>query len=419
MLRLDLVQSIENCPPNVASPARAEVGDGIVLDRDASYNLVDSNTIDDVGHFGILLRNSQGAVPLNGNHIRRNRIGSAWHWGLNIVEVATAGAPVQGRETRRNVIQENSILLSPAQSDRSIFDGTLGRLLNNSTGQGLLVAAPENVIRYNKVVGNNGGIALVANDPDGTASDWENLGRNRFYNNQISGGWFFGVQMRWRASTVWDADMSDNRFVNNLILDNRVDSSECTGSTPPLWCAGLPANDDVQIDIQPPFSGAIDLQGAEFRNNYVMDYVAGGDVVNIASQTSGTPVENTSACRTLAQVNGSSSCFGATFTDNKESGSTVDNGAFLTHALSCSGSTITVEDGSYFSEGIAASGMALVAGDEIQLAGSATIYVITGVALTPNSDVLAVTPAPSCSPGQGVSLRYAGTAPDIGPAWNQ
>jgi hypothetical protein len=86
----------------------------------------------------------------------------------------------------------------------------------------------------------------------------------------------------------------------------------------------------------------------------------------------------------------------------------IDKGVFLTTTtVAGSGSVIAVADASYFIDGFG-----IVQGDEIQLEGSGTAAMITAVDYTAN--MISVDKTLTWSSGQGVSLTYSGSAPDIG-----
>jgi hypothetical protein len=94
----------------------------------------------------------------------------------------------------------------------------------------------------------------------------------------------------------------------------------------------------------------------------------------------------------------------------QETSPCVDAGGWLT---TCdgdgSGTSLTVADANYFFPGIVASGTAFP-GDTIQLQGqtnTATITAISGNTLTLSASL-------TWTNGQGVSLAYSGSAPDIG-----
>jgi len=86
----------------------------------------------------------------------------------------------------------------------------------------------------------------------------------------------------------------------------------------------------------------------------------------------------------------------------------IDRGAFLTRAVtSGSGTRIKVEDARYFSDGFG-----VIAADTIQLEGQTKTAVIIGVDYKNN--VITVDSRLKWHSGQGVSLAYSGSAPDIG-----
>ena len=86
----------------------------------------------------------------------------------------------------------------------------------------------------------------------------------------------------------------------------------------------------------------------------------------------------------------------------------IDAGRFLTNtASSGSGTVITVDDAGYFFDGFD-----IVDGDSIQLEGQTQTARITNVNYATNTLTLAT--SLTWTSGQGVSLPYEGSAPDIG-----
>jgi hypothetical protein len=86
----------------------------------------------------------------------------------------------------------------------------------------------------------------------------------------------------------------------------------------------------------------------------------------------------------------------------------IDSGAFLSRTVSSgSGAQIPLEDTSYFTDGFGVS-----EGDIIQLEGQSEIVQIVYVDY--EGDVITVNASLSWSSGQGVSLPYYGSSPDIG-----
>jgi hypothetical protein len=88
----------------------------------------------------------------------------------------------------------------------------------------------------------------------------------------------------------------------------------------------------------------------------------------------------------------------------------IDNGVFLARTTSAgSGTVIPVDDAGDFFDGY---GIAGETGDVIQLEGQTSTARVVAVDLT--NSTLTVDQALSWEDGQGVSLAYAGSAPDIG-----
>ena len=85
----------------------------------------------------------------------------------------------------------------------------------------------------------------------------------------------------------------------------------------------------------------------------------------------------------------------------------IDAGQVLTTAVgSGSGTTITVADAGYFHDGYG-----LIVGDTIQIGGTASV-VVTSVNYS--SNVLTLASSRTWSNGDGVSLPYFGSRPDMG-----
>jgi hypothetical protein len=212
---------------------------------------------------------------------------------------------------------------------------------------------------------------------------------NRAYHNVLYDNDCAGVSVR--------GDNLDNVFTNNILFRNKgLGGGDCYGTGP------------AQIVYRAP------LAGFAFERNNIMNEAPGEAVIQ----------REFGSGNTLAYFESSHA---ALFSENlevapgfkdegsydftlKNTSSMIDAGDFLAWVVSSgSGTTLQVDDARYFHDGFGIEGMA---GDLIQLEGQTGTATIVDIDYS--SHTLTLDRPLAWSAGQGVSLAYWGTAPDIG-----
>jgi hypothetical protein len=377
-------------------------GDGIEIIGGSNYNVVKSNLLEAIGHNAITILGITSGTTTNYNVIQYNQVRNSWYTQIGVSELTGVG------EARRNVIEANAIVLGASSPNKPIDPNDDG---------GIGIVAPQEIVRRNSIVGNLSGIAL------GVGTGYTKLFGNRIYHNAITGGLWAGFRLRLGVtceptSPYGPVDYSSIAFDNNLLVDNNAVGSPLFPST--FGGIAVPDLAESQVYIQVVPNGypcydpnPPDLQGMSFRNNLVVDDTPGKNVFNF---------NGWSLCRALSSFSGCAANLNGTFSNNLDGGEGRNQGAFLTTVATGGCATagqVTVVDATYFTKGItdAVSSEVLVPGDEIMFDGDATsLRTVTGV----SGNVLTLgggSPAlpASCANGKGVSIKYASTAPDIGP----
>lgn len=372
--------------PDCTVPLPGGAADGINL-AGAHHNAIVGNTVGNIQHNAIQLRNSN-ASNTSDNRVADNVVSNSWHASINLAEDP-------GYETRRNVISGNTLILAGTVPDQFVP-------VNAGNPVGITVHAPENIVRFNRLVGVGGpGISL---NPGGTCTSYPALFRNKLYGNSVSSGLYAGIDMsRGFSCTNAQTDWSGNSFVNNAVFDNTASNATSYPST--IYTAS------TQVYLQ---LGDGDLQGTEFRNNLLGDTLATSAELVFGINAHGVMP---TGCRAVNDVETNSSCrYGGSFTKNTPSTATpyttsVNKGDYLTKTVSCSGSStsVVVNDARYFSKGIAG----IADGDTIEIEGVLETRTIIDITYGPDTLVLDAIPY-GCAANRGVATEWLGPKPDIG-----
>jgi hypothetical protein len=341
-------------------------GNDNLLLIDSDHNLVEGNTITEGGHSVFSIRCA------NFNVIRRNffansqqKIGEIYDCGTD-----TTAVPNAFDATKHNVIEENTF------ADATTYYSTSG-------GNGIQYAGQDGIIRRNVFYHNNVGIGMQVYSDEALYNNSNRVYHNVFYDNDCAG-------LSVRGNSL------DNRYINNILYKNKGVSGDCFGVGP------------AQVLYRTPITEFY------FTHNNILNGVAGEAVVQEEFGTGHTLAGFEADYPTLFSDNREVSPLfrdEVTFDFRLQVGSPmVDAGVFLTKtAATGTGNTLTVEDARYFCDGYGIEGLA---GDVIQLEGQHVTATI--VAIDYASRVLTLDRALTWSAGQGVSLVYAGLAPDIG-----
>ncbi|MEJ5309854.1 MAG: NosD domain-containing protein [Anaerolineae bacterium] len=344
-----------------------DTGNDNLLLIDSDYNLVEGNTIREGRHSVFSIRCG------NYNIIRDNyfsntlqKIGEVYDCGAD-----THAVPNAFNATHHNVIEHNIF------ADASSYYSTSG-------GNGIQYAGQDGIIRRNVFYHTNVGLGMQVYEDEALYNHHNRVYHNVFYDNDCAGISVSGANV-------------DNVYKNNILFANRgIGGGNCSGDGP------------AQIVYRRP------IQGFRFERNDIFHATPGEAVIQ----------EEFGAGNTLAYFE---SNYPALFLENMElepgfsdvgnydftlrsTSPMVDAGTWLAHAAgSGSGVTLPVDDARYFHNGFGIEG---VTGDVIQLAGQTETAVVIGVDY--DTHVLTLDRALSWQAGQGVSLAYTGSAPDVG-----
>ncbi|MBZ5569958.1 MAG: putative Ig domain-containing protein, partial [Acidobacteriia bacterium] len=343
-------------------------GDSLTM-FSSDHNLIQGNTFTDADHTLFALKCG------NYNVIRGNTFSNSRQKGEEVFDCTTSepGVPVtELNSTKHNLIEGNSYVLTAANNGDGPFAG-------------IQYAGQNGIIRRN-IFYNTKGAGLDFTNYSGEA-DYDNYNRaynNVFYNN-IGGG---------SATTSGD---QDNVLKNNIFYKN--------SPMPVPW-----------NDNNPSGSQLSNYQSSGFR-------VERNDIFNNAAGESGV-IQFNYTNLTLAQAQSQNPSL---YANNLEvdpgfvnaaghdfhlqpSSPMINAGTFLTTTSSAgSGASMQVADAGYFFDGF---GIQAEVGDTIQLANSTSVAVVTAVNYTTNT--LTLDRSLSWTQGQGVSLAYSGSAPDLG-----
>jgi hypothetical protein len=390
---------------------------GIGVNNNSSYVFIQNNSVDMVGQFlspksnggsgeGILVQyGNPTRVLVEGNHVTHcghdlMSIGSEFNIAednyLNNDWTDVQGTPAGYRNVvvigSNNVFQRN--YLSHSGPGPASYRATTI----------LRVEGSNNIVRQN-VLTNGFDQAFQS-----TAGPWtENGGGNRIYNNTAYdiGGPAWAEQIYQPGYTRGNDVFQNNLVVNTRIAppdyDNDVvfwvqtESQGQTSGSSVIANLIVPAAGKAPTIMLGPSPGTMPLQapGAAvstlvFRNLVGMRPVFAA--VPVATSSSAAP----SAAAAIAGYRLSPGSPG------------LAQGAFLTRTTAQGQSTtVPVEDASFFIDGLG-----IIPGDTVKLQGGSQAVRVTHVDYAANTLTLAQSVA--FSSGQGVSLDYQGTAPDIG-----
>ena len=343
------------------------------------HNRVIDNVIEDAGHDVWNIKCGSYNV-LRGNHFAnpRQKAGSVFdceHGTMAWVGNSTlADAKPIVNDTRRNLIEHNTFALA-------------ADYYSTSGGNGIQYAGQEGIIRHNVFYKNNVGLAMVHYEPEALYNHGNRVYHNTFHANFCGGISIMGADALGKVR--------DNQYVNNILWDNL--GWDFDGS--------CDAKDPGQI----VFRGAL-FAGHEMRGNLVASPL--GNKIVRQEFGLGWTVEDVAAEAEFRQVIEAN----PEFADEKghnyrltEGSPAIDAGVPLTTIRSPDGESAQVEvaDASYFYDGFGIDGEQ---GDEIQVGRQ----VVRIIGVDYDNNVLILARPISWQQGAGVSLPFAGSAPDPG-----
>ena len=375
---------------------------GIFLNN-ATFNKILNNTIDDNASDSIAIVNSnRNVVEANtfskathalwaircGNYniIRGNYFHNAIQKNGEVYDCDGQAGNTKYNATKRNLIEGNEFAYTPSSG-------------NASPWSGIQYAGQDGIIRQNTfhdTVGPGLRMAIYG------AEAQYNTG-NRVYHNVFYGTDYAGVFIEVGGTMV------DNVFKNNAFMKSLFVANDTRWS----WWVNTVAGKPVQV-----MTGRLD--GFEFDTNAFFNAQAGESWL----MTYGWRNQVWSQQQDLSwwetnypQLIKNSIEQDAAFIDEanrdfrlSSSSPLIDAGAFLTRTVnSGSGKIMTVADASYFYDGFGIPGEA---GDTIQIIGQSVTATIVAVDYTSNT--ITLDRNLTWTNGQGVTLKFNGTAPDIG-----
>jgi len=334
----------------------------------SDHNLVEGNNITEGGHsvWGIRCGN-YNVIRNNFFSNTQQKIGEVYDCGDDTYHV-----PNSFDSTKHNLIENNEF------ADSSSYYSTSG-------GNGIQYAGQKGIIRKNTFYNNNVGLGMQVYGDESLYNHYNRVYHNVFYDNDCAG-------IASSANTI------DNIYKNNILFFNKgVTSGEnCYGTGP----------------AQIVYRGA--LGGYLFDRNNLIYQVAGEDVVHqlFGSGNSLSYYESSFPANFSNNIElGPGFIDAAGYNFNLSAASPmVDAGAFLTDTAGAgSGTLMQVVDAGYFYDGFDIPGEV---GDVIQLDEQTATARIVDIDYSTNTLTLAT--SLSWSDGQGVSLAYNGSRPDIG-----
>jgi hypothetical protein len=312
-----------------------------------------------------VIRNNYFANP-------RQKIGEVYDCGQD-----TRAVPNSFNSTKHNLIENN------------IFADTY-EYYSSSGGNGLQYAGQDGIIRQNVFYNNNVGLGVHRYEDEALYNFNNRIYHNVFYNNDGPG-------------ILLGAGIENNHFKNNILFFNKGCLPKCDVTGPGqiiYWSSagGGPSWDTIRFSHN---SILFEQPGQEVLEE------AFGSNISIASFNS----QISKVFFNTLEVN-PQFVNAASFDFHLQSNSPlIDAGDFLTKTVEAKtdSTTMQIEDAAYFYDGY---GIAGEQGDIIQLQGGTTTARITAINYATHT--LTLDRPLSWSAGQGVTLRFAGNAPDIG-----
>lgn len=349
-------------------------GDMIVIIDPASSNLIEGNTLTRGGHNLLTVKSSN-------NIIRGNSFDNGWTASTGYRAV-TLSARTSG--IGRNVFEDN--VVKNVKSKPNDLNG-------KGSPEAIKVEGSNQIVRRNYIF-TNAQEAFMAESRVGKALSINNkIYHNTIYNNGAA-AW---------SLREFDGGIAivDNIFKNNLVFRNRQSpvSSNMDNDIVYLLRGKLGNNQAISNAMMVNTSGdaKVGIQGSDKLMNSISLPVAESRYTNAFEKN----------------LDGLNPQFVVSNPTNKEglqlrpTSSLVDAGSFLTTTTSAGfGKTIPVDDAGYFIDGFG-----VTTGDLIQIGSNAPVLV-TKVDYA--GKFITVDKAVSWNKGDGVSLSYGGSAPDIG-----
>lgn len=358
-----IINNTINAPESYCKP-----DDVIYLLFNATYNLIEGNKIYNGPHNAIDIQamSTKNETGIHHNVIRDNYIRNLYHTGLNLYT-----------NSNRNLVEDNFIVDSGdaciVNCSANVCGSERDRSGSRETQGGLQMGASDNIFRRNIFI-NNGISNTIESWSETTIAE-----DNMFYQNTYNRN-YHGIYI-----TVDEHEINRNVIKDNILYNNSLYEIYCRTRGPD----GTP-RENYFINNNILGAPLIRYYPAGYRNlSYLQDNYPQYWYDNIEFD----PMFIDENARNLRLQTGSPM---------------IDAGAFLTNTTSSdSGNQIPVQDARYFMDG-----WGIIEGDEIQLEGQTQTARVTGVDY--DNKVLTIDTLLTWTAGQGVSLAYYGSAPDIG-----
>ncbi len=333
---------------------------------DSERNVVEGNTITESRHsiWGIRC-GDYNIIRNNFFSNTQQKIGEVYDCGED-----TSAVPNSFDSTKHNLIERN------------VFAGTGGDD-SISGGNGIQYSGQDGIVRRNVFYSNNVGLGMQVYSDEALYNTENRVYHNTFYDNSCA-----GVSLR--------DGQEGNIFKNNILFWNKGVSGDCFGTGP----------------AQIVYRG--DIGGYVFERNNIINQVAGEDVIYqlYGSGHSLSYFESNFPSLYLDNLEVDPAFVDASANDfHLQSDSPmIDAGTFLTSTAGAgSGTVMQVDDAGYFYDGFGISGEV---GDLIRLDGqTVTARIVT---VDYDTHTLTLNTSLTWTAGQGISLAYSGSAPDIG-----
>lgn len=348
--------------------------DNIVL-VDSDRNVVQGNRVAKGRHSLISVRCSDYNVIRDNYFVNPlQKIGEVYDCGKD-----TSAVPHAFDATKHNLF-ENNVFAEASE------------YYNSTGGNGIQYAGQEGIIRRNVFFNGNVGMSFATYGDESLYNVNNRTYHNVFYNND-------GAGISLGAGEV------NNRFKNNILFANKGCTPECSATTP----------GQILYEIDPnarPF-----WETSTFYYNAIF-YQQPGQAVIEQSESSGPGLSIADFNYEIAKVFLNSLEVNPQFVNaaagdfHLQSGSPlIDAGDFLTKTTEAKTESIImqVQDAAYFYDGY---GIAGEQGDLVQLQGGTTTARIVSVNYGTNT--LTLDRPLSWTAGQGVTLQFGGSAPDVG-----
>ncbi|MCU7844453.1 MAG: putative Ig domain-containing protein [Candidatus Thiodiazotropha sp. (ex Monitilora ramsayi)] len=333
----------------------------------SDFNLISGNTITNAAHaIWVIKCGNKNVVRDNYFHNATQKIGEVY----DCDDVGFNHEFFIHDATKYNVIERN------------VFAKTT-TYYSTSGGNGIQYAGQNGIIRFNTFFDNNVGIGMQRYSSEAMYNKHNRVYHNTFHQNHCGGI---------STTNPNSPDYTDNQFINNILSDN----VEC-GGTKPFQLVYRNALEGFVFDSNNLTSGTI-------PDDVIGEWQGSGNTLSSFETNYPTFFSNNMELDPL-------------FTDapNRDyslsiTSPMVDAGRFLTTTVSSgSGRVIQVSDAGFFHDSFGIEGLQ---GDNVQLEGSPVVLSI--VAIDYANNTITVDQDTSWQAGQGISLEYNGSAPDIG-----